>query len=115
MYAFSAEHLALDNHFVCSSLEKKISSTLSISCLPVTLFVGLKPCGLPHFHTVMSLGLVFFSVQNWAVIFFLYFIYQPLFSLPPYLPFSSPTSFLPHMCFFSDSIQKGQGFSISRA
>lgn len=61
MYAVSAEHLVLDNHFVCSSLEKKISSTLSISCLPVTLFVGFRPCGLPHFHTVKSLGLVFFQ------------------------------------------------------
>ena len=41
MYVFRADHLALDNQLVCSSLEKMNPSTLSFASLPIVLCGGL--------------------------------------------------------------------------
>lgn len=43
IYVFRADHLVLNKHLVCSSLEKILSPTLGIPWVPVVLCVGLGP------------------------------------------------------------------------
>lgn len=45
IYDFRSDHLLSDNQFVCSSLEKTISPTLSNPELPVVLCAELRPRG----------------------------------------------------------------------
>ena len=54
------------NNYLCSSLVKIISPTLSIPQLPVILCIGLCPCGLFLF-SLACLVRTFLSVRVWAV------------------------------------------------
>lgn len=62
MYVFGADHLALDNQSMCSSLEKTICPAHRLPLLPIALCVGLRLWAFSPFHISVSVGVVLFRL-----------------------------------------------------
>jgi hypothetical protein len=62
-YVFSADHLALDNQLICSSLEKAATTSANFSQLPIVLYLELRLLGLFPVYFGMSIGFVLVQLK----------------------------------------------------